>query len=229
MSGWRVPSASSRRCTISSDNCEPAFQISWPTLAGPILRVSLEEPGIACEAFDLIQLTIAAAALFKDFSNSATSATNDIKSFMKDMQTERVQSMLARAAESRKEGPAGIRPWRVTEHPDWADRDGAPNDEDQQGLAGARHNIDTVMDDNSSSNDTGELKGTLDQFAKEHPDIQTASKEETQTIEVSRRPNPSVMFAHFTDADIPSCTSKYNFRDWSDIWFCGADCVPCHL
>ncbi|PQE16763.1 ribosomal l34e protein [Rutstroemia sp. NJR-2017a BBW] len=51
---------------------------------------------------------------------TANQEVHDFKRLMKDEQSVKI---FEHAKKSRAENPHGIKPWRVTEHPDWLDRD----------------------------------------------------------------------------------------------------------
>lgn len=57
--------------------------------------------------------------LYSSYSRNALETAKAIKSFAKLMQEPGSQETLKRAKDSRVENPEEIRPWMVTEHPDW--------------------------------------------------------------------------------------------------------------
>ncbi|KAM3080933.1 hypothetical protein ACMFMG_004893 [Clarireedia jacksonii] len=61
--------------------------------------------------------------LFTAFSTSARTANQEVHDFKRLMKDEQSVKIFEHAKKSRAENPHGIKPWRVTEHPDWLDRD----------------------------------------------------------------------------------------------------------
>ncbi|KUJ11735.1 uncharacterized protein LY89DRAFT_625214 [Mollisia scopiformis] len=61
--------------------------------------------------------------LFQEFSKSAETANKEIQRFRKLMGDQDTLQVLEQARKSRAERPTGIKAWRVTDHPDWLDRD----------------------------------------------------------------------------------------------------------
>ncbi|OWP02606.1 hypothetical protein B2J93_6439 [Marssonina coronariae] len=62
-------------------------------------------------------------ALFRNFSDSANMANQEVQEFRRLMTDEKSIEVMEQARRSRAEDPKGIKPWRVTEHPDWLTRD----------------------------------------------------------------------------------------------------------
>lgn len=62
-------------------------------------------------------------ALFHDFSVSASTANKEVQEFRRLMVDEESKKVMEQARKSRSENPQGIRPWLVTEHPDWLTRE----------------------------------------------------------------------------------------------------------
>ncbi|PMD28379.1 hypothetical protein NA56DRAFT_640030 [Hyaloscypha hepaticicola] len=60
--------------------------------------------------------------LYREFSKSTSTANQEVQQFRKLMNDEESLKVLEQARKSRAENPNGIKPWRVTEHPDWATR-----------------------------------------------------------------------------------------------------------
>ncbi|PQE22225.1 Ribosomal L34e protein [Rutstroemia sp. NJR-2017a WRK4] len=61
--------------------------------------------------------------LFTAFSTSARTANQEVHDFKRLMKDEQSVKIFEHAKKSRAENPHGIKPWRVTEHPDWLDGD----------------------------------------------------------------------------------------------------------
>jgi len=64
-----------------------------------------------------------AETLFREFSRSASTANKEVQEFRRLLNDEESNKVLEQARKSRAENPNGIKPWRVTEHPDWLTRD----------------------------------------------------------------------------------------------------------
>lgn len=64
-----------------------------------------------------------AEALFHEFSGSASTANKEVQEFRQLMLDEESKKVLEQARKSRAENPQGIKPWLVTEHPDWLTRE----------------------------------------------------------------------------------------------------------
>ncbi|RDL34987.1 Uncharacterized protein BP5553_06918 [Venustampulla echinocandica] len=62
-------------------------------------------------------------ALFREFSKSASTATQEVQQFRKLMAQEETGKVLEHARKSRSENPNDIKPWKATDHPDWLTRD----------------------------------------------------------------------------------------------------------
>ncbi|KAG0648221.1 hypothetical protein D0Z07_5355 [Hyphodiscus hymeniophilus] len=61
--------------------------------------------------------------VFREFSASATTANQEVQEFRRLMNSQQGIEVMENARKSRAENPNGIKPWRVTEHPDWLKRD----------------------------------------------------------------------------------------------------------
>ncbi|KAG9241419.1 hypothetical protein BJ878DRAFT_545272 [Calycina marina] len=61
--------------------------------------------------------------LFLHFSASVSSAQQEILTFRHLVRDGETVEIFKRAKTSREEKPEGIKPWKVTEHPDWLTRD----------------------------------------------------------------------------------------------------------
>ncbi|ESZ99348.1 hypothetical protein SBOR_0273 [Sclerotinia borealis F-4128] len=61
--------------------------------------------------------------LFSSFQQAATTSNKEVREFIRLMNDEESVKLFEHAKESRAENPHGIKPWRVTQHPDWLDRD----------------------------------------------------------------------------------------------------------
>ncbi|TGO39438.1 hypothetical protein BHYA_0054g00340 [Botrytis hyacinthi] len=61
--------------------------------------------------------------LFSSFQQAATTSNKEVRDFTRLMKDEEGVKLFEHAKKSRAENPHGIKPWRVTEHPDWLDRD----------------------------------------------------------------------------------------------------------
>lgn len=64
-----------------------------------------------------------AEQLFSSFQQAATTSNKEVRDFTRLMKDEEGVKLFEHAKKSRAENPHGIKPWRVTEHPDWLDRD----------------------------------------------------------------------------------------------------------
>ncbi|KAE9374446.1 hypothetical protein N431DRAFT_481655 [Stipitochalara longipes BDJ] len=60
--------------------------------------------------------------LYRDFTRSTKTANQEVQQFRQLMNDEESLKVLEQARKSRAENPNGIKPWKVTEHPDWATR-----------------------------------------------------------------------------------------------------------
>ena len=76
--------------------------------------------------------------MYREYSRAINRAVDDVRSFTAVLQSEETRSIFDRAAASRRERPDGIRPWLVTDHPNWTDgrskekEDNGDDDEDGQ-------------------------------------------------------------------------------------------------
>jgi len=61
--------------------------------------------------------------LFREFSTSTGAANQEVQQFRRLMNNEESVKVMEQARKSRAENPKGIKPWKVTEHPDWLTRD----------------------------------------------------------------------------------------------------------
>ncbi|KAH8821538.1 hypothetical protein F5884DRAFT_850761 [Xylogone sp. PMI_703] len=61
--------------------------------------------------------------LFREFSKSAVTANQEVQQFQRLMTSEESQRILEHAKQSRAANPDGIKPWLVTDHPDWLKRE----------------------------------------------------------------------------------------------------------
>ncbi|PBP17570.1 hypothetical protein BUE80_DR011685 [Diplocarpon rosae] len=62
-------------------------------------------------------------SLFRGFSDSANIANQEVQEFRRLMTDQKSVEVMEQARKSRAANPKGIKPWRVTEHPDWLTRD----------------------------------------------------------------------------------------------------------
>ena len=81
-----------------------------------ILLFSLVIPRILANPF-------LAETLFHEFSASSSTANKEVQQFRRLMNDEESLKVLEQAKKSRAENPNGIKPWRVSEHPDWLTRE----------------------------------------------------------------------------------------------------------
>jgi hypothetical protein len=87
-------------------------------LQSPSISLSSQIWGIANK-----QLTpFPAETLYREFRRSTSTANQELQQFWKLMNDEESLKVLEQARKSRAENPNGIKPWKVTEHPDWATR-----------------------------------------------------------------------------------------------------------
>ena len=96
--------------------------------------------------------SLLAEELYREYARAINRAVDDVRSFTAVLQSDETRSIFDRAAASRRERPDGIRPWLVTDHPDWTDgrpkkKEDNGDDEkyEQQGMM--RANEDTLGDD----------------------------------------------------------------------------------
>jgi hypothetical protein len=61
---------------------------------------------------------ITAETLFQEFSASTNTANQEIQQFRKVVNDKESIKVFEQAKKSRAENPQGIKPWRVSEHPD---------------------------------------------------------------------------------------------------------------
>ena len=64
-----------------------------------------------------------AEIMFREFSASASTANQEVQQFRRLMTDSESTKVLEQATRSRAENPGGIKPWKVSEHPDWLTRD----------------------------------------------------------------------------------------------------------
>ncbi|KAL2271924.1 hypothetical protein VTJ83DRAFT_1295 [Remersonia thermophila] len=62
-------------------------------------------------------------AAYEAFVKAVEGTNKDIESFRSAFAALQTEGVFARAYASRKENPTGLKQWRPTEHPDWADPD----------------------------------------------------------------------------------------------------------
>ncbi|KAL3425586.1 hypothetical protein PVAG01_02377 [Phlyctema vagabunda] len=60
---------------------------------------------------------------YKAFAESAATATQEVQQFRRLISDEKSTKILEHARQSRADNPSGIKPWRITDHPDWNIRD----------------------------------------------------------------------------------------------------------
>ncbi|KAA8573021.1 hypothetical protein MFRU_027g00690 [Monilinia fructicola] len=61
--------------------------------------------------------------LYSSFQQAATTSNKEVREFTQLMKDKEGVELFEHAKRSRAENPHGIKPWRVTQHPDWLDRD----------------------------------------------------------------------------------------------------------
>ncbi|KAB8299821.1 hypothetical protein EYC80_000070 [Monilinia laxa] len=61
--------------------------------------------------------------LYSSFQQAATTSNKEVREFTQLMKDKEGVELFEHAKKSRAENPHGIKPWRVTQHPDWLDRD----------------------------------------------------------------------------------------------------------
>ncbi len=113
--------------------------------------------------------------LYDDFSKAAVTAAKEVKDFRDYFQGDRY--IFTHAVRSRKNSE-GIIAWRVTDHPDWLDRDdgGQPEEEDDEivdvedGLEGGQgeQNVDSIVG----------------AFTRSHPELKLQYNKDTENIKV---------------------------------------------
>jgi hypothetical protein len=67
--------------------------------------------------------TNAAETLLQEFTKSAKTANQEVQDFHRLMNSEQSKVVLEQARKSKADNPSGIKPWKVTDHPDWLTRD----------------------------------------------------------------------------------------------------------
>jgi len=100
-------------------HCTPDNQATVAyVLQSPSITLSSQNWEIANK-----QLTpFPAETLYLEFRRSTSTANQELQQFWKLMNDEESLKVLEQARKSRAENPNGIKPWKVTEHPDWARR-----------------------------------------------------------------------------------------------------------
>ena len=103
-----------------------------------------------------------------NFSLSAKSTANGIKSFTKLLGDTQSKEILEKSRERRAVDPEGIKGWLVTEHEDWLDvskEDVAENGVVEESEETHEKALTINMDD---------IHATLDKFKEVHPEIKTS-------------------------------------------------------
>lgn len=62
---------------------------------------------------------IIADVMFAAFMKSVNDAQADVKEFTELMRDDASKEVFAQAQKSREQNPAGVKPWRHKDHPDW--------------------------------------------------------------------------------------------------------------
>ncbi|KOS21124.1 hypothetical protein ESCO_004389 [Escovopsis weberi] len=71
----------------------------------------------------LVHKTSSPEAMFATFMKALNEAQTQIQEFAELMRDDVSKEVFARAERSRQENPAGIRPWRHKDHPNWFNLD----------------------------------------------------------------------------------------------------------
>ncbi|KAI9820241.1 MAG: hypothetical protein M1827_005863 [Pycnora praestabilis] len=138
--------------------------------------------------------------LYNDFANAAGSAAKEVQAFRYYMEDEASRSVLQQADTSRKEMPDGINAWRVTDHPDWLDRDERHVEVDGKGVD---VQIDAVNIE--AEQDTGKI---LEQFREAHPTMKVNFEGDTNSITLYLPPPARI---HFHVTQQPSASGKSSY------------------
>ncbi|KAI9776962.1 MAG: hypothetical protein M1835_005366 [Candelina submexicana] len=91
--------------------------------------------------------------LYDDFSKAAVTAATEIQDFRKDFEDRKTMLIFTNGSLSRRVNPERISTWRVTEHPDWLDRDeGGQGEKDD--VVGE---VEDELDDGEEEQDIGRI------------------------------------------------------------------------
>ena len=122
--------------------------------------------------------------LYAELSRVATDAVADIKDFTQSAQDSEMQEILKKAKETKGNDESGITSWVVTQHPKWLEkpvkveyRKSETDDEQMDG-------------DKTLSKASGDDPTTIvDQFRKDHPDVDVVLDQELRKIKVRLSPH----------------------------------------
>lgn len=117
--------------------------------------------------------------LHSHFTQAATGAASEIKSFAQTMEDGRTRDVMEKAKESKANNVEDIAGWLVVEHEDWLDtrHDGASEDVDKKGEV----SDPKVFIAGSTSED---FQGVLEKFKESHPGIEVSLEDTTSTVKV---------------------------------------------
>ncbi|KAI9700811.1 MAG: hypothetical protein M1836_002180 [Candelina mexicana] len=91
--------------------------------------------------------------LYDDFSKAAVTAATEIKDFRKIFEDRKTMLIFTNGSLSRRGNSEGISTWRVTEHPDWLDRDEGGHGEKGDGVG----EVEDELDDGEEEQDVGRI------------------------------------------------------------------------
>lgn len=105
--------------------------------------------------------------LYSNYSTCTLETAKAIKSLTKFMQEPNSQETLKKAKSSRAAQPEGIRPWMVTEHPDWLEVRNLGADGDTANTESSQHEGDDVPFPSAD-----EISSALEKLKANHPSIE---------------------------------------------------------
>ncbi|KAI9719766.1 MAG: hypothetical protein M1812_003254 [Candelaria pacifica] len=115
--------------------------------------------------------------LYDDFSKAAVTAATEIKDFRDYFQDRRSRLAFRNSAISRRNNPEGISTWRVTEHPDWLERDGEGQPTEEDG-------VEEVEDGSEDGQGEQDVSSVVEEFTNSHPGLKVQYNKELMFIEV---------------------------------------------
>lgn len=97
------------------------------------------------------------------------------------MQSDTAKAVLQRSNSSRKEQPDGIRPWLVTDHPEWLQQ-GDTKDKEPAKVVDIENDAPASDQKIDAPKDKGKM---VEEFMTAHPDVRVDYEGETKAITVS--------------------------------------------
>ncbi|KAI9758867.1 MAG: hypothetical protein M4579_002750 [Chaenotheca gracillima] len=119
---------------------------------------------------------------FVGFSRSATIAAEEVAAFTRLMRSEPSRTVLEYASASRKMQPNNIRPWMVTEHPDWLDLGSHGGKGPAMEVAEIHLENARYEDDLLDMGYWGLVEKTIQEFRDAHADIQVDLSQSEKAI-----------------------------------------------